>query len=83
MRPVKSAMSRYPAKATKALLFKGKSAGALDSLTAHGRQVRQASPEPDSRCRSGHLAAGLHRPECAYLRAQRQLWRRRFGAVVG
>ncbi len=78
MRPVKSAMSGHPAEASKALLFKGKSADALDSLTARGRQVRQASPEPDSRRRTGHIGRRPHRPQCAYLRAQRQLWRRRF-----
>ena len=61
MRPVKSAMSGHLAEATKILLFKGKSAGLLDSVIARGRQVGQAAPEPDSRRRSGHLVGSLGR----------------------
>ena len=62
MRPVKCAMCEDPTEAAKALLFKGKSAGLLDSVIARGRQVGQAAPEPDSRRRSGHLVGSLGRP---------------------
>lgn len=67
MRPAKSAMSRHRSEATKALLFKGKTVTALDSPMARGRQIGRGSPEPDSQCRSGHVAAvcvALNAPIC-------------------
>ena len=57
MRPAKCTMCGHPAKAAKALLFKGKSADTLDSPTPRARQAEQAPPEPDSGCLSGRLIA--------------------------